>query len=352
MSGAASSANSSSGADRVASVPSPAKGGEPSAYAKRLPQVKKTGNFLQDSEAEARRYATMQCIDILNRDPSHAHPTLNFLQRRISEGARAAAVSVDEEFQSVSTLQRLGKGWVLNFLVRISDIPLHALVKAVAFDADAGVQLLMFALVYGSNLKIPPEGAVKEVLWRAFLARDAVVGHRLRSWSEKGGVGKDFRLNWKKGVYKLVWCEEEKQLRRIEHVSGDTVEVKDLVVTPFWTLLENWSDYTASLQLKPHAPMKLYKFFEGAKTGPFRIAPCTGVSKAFDGEVSVIFQDFQKAKEETVGKTTAAATATAALAVVETGKRAAALDKARAAAKTAIASKRAKRTLTLEKSLT
>ena len=322
------------------------------AYAKKLPQVKKTGNFLQDSEAEARRYATMQCIDILNRDPSHAHPTLNFLQRRISEGARAAAVSVDEEFQSVSTLQRLDKGWVLNFLVRISDIPLHALVKAVAFDADAGVQLLMFALVYGSNLKIPPEGAVKEVLWRAFLARDAVVGHRLRSWSEKGGVGKDFRLNWKKGVYTLVWCEEEKHLRRIVHVSGDTAEVKDLVVTPLWILLENWSDYTASLQLKPHAPMKLYKFFEGAKTGPFRIASLFRGHE--DGAVShcVVSQHVKKEKEDTVGKTTDTATATAELAKLETGKRAAALDEARAAAKTATASKKAKRTLTLEKSLT
>ena len=135
-------------------------------------------------------------------------------------------------------------------------------------------------------------------------------------------------------------------------MSGDTVEVKDLVVTPFWTLLENWSDCTASLQLKPHAPMKLYKFFEGTKMGPFRIAPCTGVNKQFDGEASVIFQGVKKAKEDTVGKTTATATATAALAELETGKRAAALDKARAAAKTAIASKKARRTLTLEKSLT
>jgi hypothetical protein len=104
MSGAASSANSSSGADRAAAVSSLAKGLEVCAYAKKLPQVKKTGNFLQDSEAEAQRDATMTCVDILIRDPSHARPTLNFLQRRISEGARAVAVSVGEEFQGVSTL--------------------------------------------------------------------------------------------------------------------------------------------------------------------------------------------------------------------------------------------------------
>ena len=86
--------------------------------------------------------------------------------------------------------------------------------------------------------------------------------------------------------------------------------------------------------------------------GPFRIAPCTGVSKQFDGEVSVISQDVKKEKEDTVGKTTDTATATAELAKLGTDKRAAALGKARAVAKTAIASKKARRTLTLEKSIT
>ena len=152
------------------------------------------------------------------------------------------------------------------------------------------------------------------------MARDKAVGHRLRSWSENGGVGKDFRINWKKGVYKLVWCEEEKQLRRIEHVSGDTVEVVGgLVVTPSWTLLENSSEFTASLQLKPHAPMGLYKFFEGTKKGPFGIQPCTGQSKLFEGEVTIFSEQVKKEKEDRdVGKTTD--TATAELAKLETDK--------------------------------
>ena len=123
-------------------------------------------------------------------------------------------------------------------------------------------------------------------------------------------------------------------------------------MTPLWTLLENWSDYTASLQLKPHAPMKVYKFVEGTKMGSFRTQPCTGQSKQFEGEVTIISQHVKTEKEDTVGKTTDTATATAELAKLEKGKRAAALDKARAVAKTAIASKKARRTLTLEKSLT
>jgi len=351
MSTGACSVTSSSAADSVAMVASPSKNSELCAYAKRMPQVEKTGNFLQDSEAEAQRDATMACIDILIREPSHAHPTHNFLQRRITEVARAGAVNTDEEFSGVTTMQRLDKGWVLNFLVRISDIPLNALVKAVAFDGEAHVQLLVFALVYGSNLKIPPQAVVKEVLWRAFLARDNAVGKRLRSWSANGGIGKDFRINWKKGVYKLVWCEEGKILRKIEHVSGDTVEVTGgLVVTPSWNLLENWSDYTASLQLKPHAPMRLHKFFEGTNKGPFDITPCTGQSKLFEREITIISEQVQKEKEDRDdGKTTD--TATAELAKVEGSRKAAALDKARAAAKTAIATKKARRTLTLEKSL-
>ena len=72
------------------------------------------------------------------------------------------------------------------------------------------------------------------------------------------------------GCYRLV--VEGNVLSTIKHCGGEEVNVKAHNITCDYVLMENWSDWSASLTKAPFPAIRLHLFFAELNKGRLRVA--------------------------------------------------------------------------------
>lgn len=148
----------------------------------------------------------------------------------------------------------------------------------------------------------------------------------------------------------MIFNAETHLLTKILHVApGDEADVSaDYHIKQDWNLQENYSDMGSFIRKLPRPPYKLHIFFSGsARAGPFRYSQVSGQkSKQWEKEVVAKYDTFMT--EKGGGMTKGAATeAMHKLSELKLERKRAALEKARAKAKEAVAKKKARRTIAL-----
>lgn len=180
-----------------------------SPYAKRLPQMAKTGDPEQDARAKVQHPVLQQVISTLQRHPDMILETMGWLQRRLATTEKAeqkmAAEDAIFEEKECTTVGRLPDDWVCGWLQHetcgaLSD---QLVLKMLKHDASVIDRLKRYALQLSTATTWPSECSVKKVCSRVLSERHKQVGAPLsKEWVETR-VSQTGIVNWKVGGCEL-----------------------------------------------------------------------------------------------------------------------------------------------------
>lgn len=238
-------------------------------YAMKLPKRQRTGNPDQDASLDAQRECFMTCIDSMMIDPSHILPVFALIQKRKSSGSAG-----EDQCDRSALLYKLPQHFLVHFITTNSDFSASELMELQKDDDEAIRNVFQFGTQLKRTLRVPGEESKPlEVIYYVLQKRLAEVGDRLNGLSAKMSVGTTKTLGFKKfGVYRLEF-DEDGDLNKIKHCSGDEVDV-DVTrhkLTRAYKLIDNHSDFEAKLVLEPFPPVCISLFFKALRTGPFKI---------------------------------------------------------------------------------
>ena len=233
------------------------------AWALKLPAPAKTGNEYHDDDMRMKRDAFVKLIDKLWRN---LHIVTQAADRIENRAKSQSSRDTTRFFESVSQLRNLDGTWACNYLSSSCKLSMQMLETAGAADPDP-------------TLKIPKECREKEVLDRALQERMTECKNRLELFNESNLLGKH-GINWaRNGVYEVVFDEKGKAKSILHRPTGDHGKVPEhVMISQKFELDQNWSDYFATVGLKPTTYVIAEDFFDG----PHKIKLMSGTSKDFD----------------------------------------------------------------------
>lgn len=185
----------------------------------------------------------------------------------------------------------------MSHLASVSDMSVQQFLEIQKQDEDGLAQLLCYGIQLHPSLKLAKECAVKEFWGYMLKQRSKECGSRLQKRREAGGVAGS-SLDWSKGCYVLE-CDSAGHLEIIVNpASGERIVIEDSfkVITRAWTLMSNWSDFDASVQMKPMPPIKLASFF-AEKSGPHRLKHFGCKTTEFAKYISMHFELWDKDRQ-------------------------------------------------------
>lgn len=314
----------------------------------KVPRPVKTGSETVDTDAEARHGIMMRMFREVMADRNFVLPLYNTLQERIR--ARDDAVVTDTTtFAKISTVSKTCPEFSVYHLTQVSDLTVEQLVNLRKQDEDSIAQLLCYDCQLHPNLKLSKECAVKD-FWAYFLkSRSKALGSRLANARRSGIIDPSATsLYWEQGSYALYFTEGK--LTRIVHRSSkDQVEIgEEFHITTAWSLLSNYSDWDASLQLKPMPAVKLCTFFK-SPAGPHKVKNYGCKVGEFAKDMAALFNDWDARRRSQNGGDGSIDEARAGLAQITNDRRNEALKRARDKAVERLQEKKARQVIKLVK---
>jgi hypothetical protein len=265
------------------------------AWASKLPAPARTGNEYHDDDMKMKRDAFVKIIDKLWRNPGIVMQAANWIENRAkSQACRDTA----RFFESIGQLRNLDETWACSYLSGKCNFSISVLEQATAADPDAWRQLLQYGLVAGPSLKLPKECREKEVMHMTLTRRMEACGNRLLPFNEANLLG-DHGIDWgKNGVYEVIFDESTARATSILHrPTGDHGKVPEhVVISTKFELDQNWSDYHATVGLKPTSYVIADDFFKD-RCGPHQIKLMTGTCKEFDDMAASVKQTMLKEEQ-------------------------------------------------------
>lgn len=321
------------------------------AAAKKLPQPKRTGDEMVDSDARARYEMFQAMVSELIADDSHVPSLYALLRKRRQQQSAQGALDAAMLFKSPNpTVKNVEPDWLLEILEKHSDMNMRQIVATQKNDPESIVNLICFATSFAPQLRMPSTCQVRPVYRLVIERRIAECGKRLSKWVAKGGLLPSGALNWRNGCYSPTWTEQG-NLKSIKHVEGDEVFPEHIGITKAgYTLQDNWSDWAAAFCRKPMPPVKLSVFFKTGKgeapKGPFKNPQFSSLCKELTAYCEDLHESWEsKRQEAALGASSGSTQASGLLAEVEREKRQATSAKARDKIAEAVAAKRQRKTI-------
>ena len=312
----------------------------------KLPPLRKSGEYEEDSRREATRSCLMSIIETCLDDESHVLPLYNELQKRINAAKANPTTKLGKDLAftpPVQTLRQLPASFVCGWLVECTGLSPEVLAKVYEFDAEAPGRMLEFLCQLPASLKIPPEGNIKAVMTALLNHRVAACGNRGTKMKE--AVAATGQIQWSKfGSYELK-LDQHGVATGITYVGGAQQHFPaGISVDKSWNLCKNWSDDHAYVEKPPFPPVVLSQFFaKDADRSPGTIIRYKTNCEAWRAFIQRL-QDEWVGKQSEVqgGKAASSQAVTAELGKIDASKKREASEKAKAAAAEALARKRAK----------
>lgn len=294
----------------------------------KVPRPAKTGSETVDTDAEARHGIMMRMFKEVMCDRNLVLPLYNTLQDRLR--ARDDAIVTDTStFAKISTVSKTCPEFSVYHLAQVSDLTVQQLVNIRKKDEGAIAQLLCYDCQLHPNLKLSKECAVKD-FWAYFLkSRSKALGNRLSNARKSGIVNLGAAsLDWVRGSYELVF--DKTKLTEIVHRStNDRVSVgEEFHITTAWSLICNFSDWDAAVQLKPMPAVKLTSFFK-SPAGPFQVKNYGCKVGEFAKDIGALFAEWDTERRSHNGGDGSMDLARAGLAEITNERRNESLKRAR-----------------------
>lgn len=298
--------------------------------AKRIPQPRRTGNAVEDSEAMQQHNAFKVIAHVLSKEPSYIIPIHGYLIQLIKK-------SQDDKdnadvFAQAGSLSKLDADWWVITLVQHSKgkLSIEKVAKMKSLDPDALRRLVVFGMQMPWTAKLPEELKCKWVASHFVQQRLAECGHRLAALhadfiSEQGVV------NWAHGCYQLKL--DDVKATAVSHFDGTEVEVPSWkMITKAFNLNDNHDDALAEVSLQG-TTHKLKAFFaEGSGPKSYRTwsPKCTWV-KELAAQADKLYKDKTSGLNQNKSKDPSIATVGTIITASTAEKRKAAALKAREA---------------------
>ena len=316
----------------------------------KLPIPSKTGIPEVDEAAKTQRSCLESNIDDMMSCPQLIMPVFNFIrgekktiESRLSVGSNVAM------FAEQTSLAGLEEDYKIWFVISNSDLNGMDLAEAMAEDSGCLNCLFQFGTQLPMKQKLPAEFLVRACLNTFVSERVVACGRRLAEFKSRGGFN-DRKVAFARaaGCYNPNF--EDGILVEITHWNGDNVAVNSKVgLTTEYILQDNHDDFAASFVMHPLAPIRLAPFFgsKSEKKGPWAIINYAGVPKLLQQRAAEIHKSWALARDATCGEARVEKTVRDTIDKQRAEKRGEAMNKARVAAKEALATKRQRRSINL-----
>ena len=243
-------------------------------FAATIPSVRKSGDDFRDDDLNLKRESFIRLMDCAWRNPEVILQTESWMVRRVE----CMRVRVDPGFfEKVTTLGALDEPWVCSYICQKLGIKLQFLERVCDEDPEVWLHMLEFLLVAAMSLKLADSNREKRVMSVTLDTRAAAAGDRtFKDNSEQAMViaGKNM-FNWALfGVYMIKWGEHKAE-SIVHRPTSTEVKIPDhVVITKKFELSSNWSDFSATIALKPTVYNIASDFFSPS-TGPHRCPQIT-----------------------------------------------------------------------------
>ena len=261
-------------------------------FASKLPAINKTNDEYVDDDLRLKREGFMTCISLMWRNPHIILQTTNRAEHLVQSYSQR---STGDFFESISVLWRLDETWTVNFISVNYNLSIRRLEQACTVDPDSWRHLMVFGLVANGSLKMPAECKEKLVCQLALAKRMERMGSRLLALTDSNILHQAGGIDWGRlGVYAVTWNASGRAESVLHRPSGHEASLAEhVVITKKFTLASNWSDFGATLSLKPTSYNIAEDFFEAGR-GPHSVKLWTGHCKDFDTEAAAMKSKVEK----------------------------------------------------------
>jgi hypothetical protein len=232
-----------------------------------------------------------------------------------------------------TTFGKLDEVTLIEHLKSVSDLTQSDLESILARDVDQLSHLLERDTNLPPGLIINPMLHVRPVVLSFLKTLSIDHGGQLSDVKAKGGLGKDFDLQWQKvGAYAFEIAAGV--ITKITFRNGDVGNLMGEKINPVvWKCRCNYSDWRASFENAPLKSKPLHLFFMSAKTGPYKgTKPYTSKCKEYVAKALLHKQCFDR--HATAVTATASDRVVQKVKEIKSAKRGSSMVLARAAAKT------------------
>lgn len=262
----------------------------------KLPTPKLSGNKIQDDDRLAKHNLLLRMVNDCLADESLILPLYNTYTAQVAERLqRVSKVAThNEQFTKLSVFGKLDDSFVINFLVKRSDLTMKDVVEAMKHDPEAHHQLLEHEVQLNPMMQCVDQLRVKDVCQRFLSAQGDKVLAPLATFKARDGVLDSGALNWLVGCYMLTF--ENDLVAKVTFRNGDTVACTTPISRDY-SLVMNWSDWRAAFRRAPFPDVKLHVLFSEKKIGPYKLPkPMTSRGKDYAKAVAEAFTAWEAEK--------------------------------------------------------
>jgi hypothetical protein len=317
-------------------------------YADRIPNPKKSGSFLIDSDAEARVQGFRQIVTECEIDHDNIAPLVACLNKRKRE--LVLNKQLEGELVPHSPVKSWNDDFVIDWIVTVSDATKPLLLLAIAVDPDA----IRFLRCYGTQLHdslcYPKDGKNKKVALKVLTKYHEANGSPLKTIVTDKVLLNDGTLDFAQhGRYKLDYNSTERAVKVLHIKTKSAIAIPEHVHILKKQLVQgNHSDWSSGVDQHPLEPILFASFFKETKVGPCAFPKLTGNNKDFTTYVksispSAIVTSSGAGASQVVAIPAPIVGASHALAKAASEKRKSSMAKARVNAKVALDAKKKRR---------
>ena len=260
-------------------------------WSAQLKPKKKTGDEKSDRANESNfvllQGAVRHCDDYPD-DIVHMSSFLSKLKKGHEQDA-SARQTLSVTFPQWCTLKNLPEDFVMDWIIRKSDLDASDLKKAREVDEDSSYILASAATQIPLSFKLPPDLNSVQIMTTFMDFRFEQTGKRIENFKAEGRLLTDYSLCFKDFSFKLTFkAPPSKELENIGHASLGA----NVVQSPgAWATTESdyenfWDDFGASIKLKGMPKVLLHSFFTPTANVPkFGYPPCSVKNPQFKADV-------------------------------------------------------------------
>lgn len=324
-------------------------------YIERLPKPVRTGRSAEDEHNDATHRCFQNIIRDLLEDRTHIMPLWTALDERkrknTVQNSVGAGTSTFESAASLSAIRE--KEFFVTWISSQGDLTADEVASLTTSWPAALEEIMVRATGIAWHQKLPENLQVREIMKTFLDARHEHMGSPLKQFKSKHQLVPRASLksiDWTKvGVYKPQFGETGE----LEKVTYDTIVVDVAAgngINKRWKLIDNHDPFNAAFQFGSLAPQKVMAFFCAKdKQGPHALISYVGKPKDLARYTENLMNVFRQREQEQHEQLHSADSIKDKLSQAKKVKAKATLAKARLAATEALASKRARRSVTFDK---
>lgn len=279
-------------------------------------------------------------------------PCFNYLRSEKAKiAARTSVAPASELFGDQSSLSSLDEDFKIALITSWSDLQVEDVVKVLKADPSGVNDMVQYATQLPMRVKLPMEFLVRTLLQEFLSARRVSCGNRLTDFKARGGVQRDGSLSFKgkTGAYDLRFNEAGLLVEVIHNATGESRAINPKTgLCKDHILMDNYDDHSARLVMEPMPPFKLMSSFDQkSKQGPWSVKSYYGKPRELAATAKDMHEAWLAKRAAEANKVSLPQELKATMDQHRAEKRSQNMVKARTAATTALAKKRARRSIVL-----